>query len=191
MEASIVCVLENPEDLFNVGSIIRSMSAFGIYQLCLITENKDWQQCFEGSAEAKFGQKHTASQKIAKQLKKLSVGATSVVNVKCFNTTINCVEYLKSYAYVSYATSSHLESNVVYDVDFSMSGKIAIWFGTEKTGLSTEALSHCISCVQLPMSKSTLTESLNLACAATAVLSYISFSLTRRCKFKCTIGSTT
>ena len=77
-----ICVLENPNDIVNIASAIRNISAFGVEKLYIIGGDKKLLQSFESSRSNK-------------RLTNFSVGANKWVFVKHFDTTDECVLHLK------------------------------------------------------------------------------------------------
>lgn len=88
-----ICVLENPDNLVNVASAIRNISAFGVEKLYII-----------GGADILKDFKTSRSNK---NLSNISVGANKWVFIKHFNTTDDCINYLKKNLYTIAVTSSH------------------------------------------------------------------------------------
>ena len=156
-----ICVLENPDNLVNVASAIRNISAFGVTKLYVV----------RGANILKdFG-----SSRSDKHLSNISVGANKWVFVRHFETTKECVAHLKKNLYTLVVTSSHQKGrkNIdLYDGEFTQK-RLAVWFGNEAKGISNEAVENANSCIQIPMGG--IVESLNLGTSTGIVLSYISY----------------
>jgi tRNA (guanosine-2'-O-)-methyltransferase len=161
-----ICVLENPDNLVNVASAIRNISAFGVTKLYVVG-GADILKDFESSRNNKH-------------LNSISVGANKWVFVKHFGTTSECIAHLKKNLYAISATSSHEKGkkNVdLYEGIFTQK-RLAVWFGNESKGISDEVVSSADTCIQIPMGG--IVESLNLGTSTGIVLSYISY---QRLKF--------
>ncbi|OGY10463.1 MAG: hypothetical protein A3A58_03190 [Candidatus Blackburnbacteria bacterium RIFCSPLOWO2_01_FULL_41_27] len=161
-----ICVLEKPDNLVNVASAIRNISAFGVTKLYVV-----------GGASTLEDFK---SSRINKHLSKISVGANKWVFVKHFDTTNECLAHLKKNLYTSVVTSSHNKGNKnieLYEGTFTQK-RLAVWFGNESNGISDEAVKDADICIQIPMGG--IVESLNLGTSTGIVLSYISY---QRLKF--------
>ena len=156
-----VCVLENPDNLVNVASTIRNISAFGVTKLYVV-----------GGANIL---KDFKSSRSNKHLSNISVGANKWVFVKHFDTTNECIAHLKKNLYTIAVTSSHIKGNKnidLYDGDFTQK-RLAVWFGNEAKGISDEAVKNANMCIQIPMGG--IVESLNLGTSTGIILSYISY----------------
>lgn len=161
-----VCILENPDNLINVASAIRNISAFGVTKLYVV-----------GGANIL---KNFESSRSNKHLNSISVGANKWVFVKHFDTTNECTTHLKKNLYTSVVTSSHEKGNNnidLYEGTFTQR-RLAVWFGNESKGISDEAVKSADMCVQIPMGG--IVESLNLGTSTGIILSYISY---QRLKF--------
>lgn len=161
-----ICVLEFPKDIKNISSAIRNISAFGVEKLYVIGGKKEIQN-FEIARKNK-------------QLKNLSAGANKWVFVKCFKTTVECIDYLKKKDYTIAVTSSHKKgkNNIgLYEGNFTQK-RLAVIFGNESKGVSDEAVKRSDMCIQIPMGG--IVESLNLGTSTGIVLGYVSY---RRLKY--------
>lgn len=156
-----ICVLENPDNLVNVASAIRNISAFGVEKLYVVG-GTDILKDFESSRSNKH-------------LTNISVGTNKWVFVKHFDTTSECVSYLKKKLYTIAVTSSHekgRENVNLYEGTFTQK-RLAVWFGNESKGISDEAVSSADMCIQIPMGG--IVESLNLGTSTGVILSYIGY----------------
>jgi tRNA (guanosine-2'-O-)-methyltransferase len=161
-----ICVLENPDNLVNVASAIRNISAFGVTKLYVI-----------GGADIL---KNFETSRTNKHLNSISVGANKWVFVKYFETTKECIDHLRKNLYTIVATSSHQKGkkNInLYEGTFTPK-RLAVWFGNESKGISDEAVNSADTCIQIPMGG--IVESLNLGTSTGIILSYISY---QRLKF--------
>lgn len=161
-----ICVLENPDNLVNVASAIRNISAFGVEKLYVIG-GADILKDFETSRSNKH-------------LTNISVGANKWVFVKYFSTTEECIKYLRKNLYTIAVTSSHAKgkNNVnLYEETFTQK-RLSVWFGNESGGISDDAVNNADICIQIPMGG--VVESLNLGTSTGIILSYIGY---QRLKF--------
>lgn len=159
---SLVCVLENPVNLENVGAVMRNIDALGIARLYVVSSK--WTQ-------RDFGTPGSGGERGRKRLAETSVSASKWVYTRHFATTAECLAHLFKTNFVSVGTSPHRLGAVNRDLretDFTPYRKLAVWFGNESQGLSPEALQHMAACVQLQMCG--IVESLNLSVATGVVL---------------------
>ncbi len=145
---TLVCVLENPKFVSNLGTVVRNIDCINISKLYVI-----------GNLHAN-----------APELNQLSVGANNHVYIRYFETTEECIEHLNNTNFKSIATTPHT-TNIMEKLDFTCYKKLAIWFGNESHGLSDTAMKHCMDSFKLTMYG--LTESFNLAVSTGIILRYI------------------
>jgi tRNA (guanosine-2'-O-)-methyltransferase len=160
------CVLENPNDIVNVASAIRNISAFGVEKLYIIG-GKNIIDDFESARNNR-------------RLTYISVGANKWVFVKHFDTTSECLAHLRKNLYTIAATSSHAKGgkNInLYEGTFTQR-RLAVVFGNESKGVSEETIKNSDMCIQIPMGG--VVESLNLGTSTGIILSYIAY---QRLKF--------
>ncbi len=156
-----ICVLENPKTDMNIASTLRNISAFGVEKLYVIS-NKKIVRDFESS-------------RTNKRLTQLSVGTNKWVFVRNFDTTAECLTYLRKKQYTIAITSSHIKgkNNInLYEETFTQK-RLAVWFGNETKGISDEAVEEADMCIQVPMGG--IVESLNLGTTTGIILSYIGY----------------
>ncbi len=160
-----ICVLENPKDIVNIASAMRNISAFGIEKLYVIGDNQVVHD-FETS-------------RTNKHLTNISVGSNKWVFVKNFKTAAECITHLRKNEYTIAVTSSHAKGkkNVnLYEETFTQK-RLAVWFGNESKGISSEAAEAADMLIQIPMGG--IVESLNLGTSTGIILSYISYQRLR------------
>lgn len=156
-----VCVLENTNNIVNIASAIRNISAFGVEKLYLIGGKNNLKD-FETSRNNKY-------------LLKNSVGANKWVFVKHFKTSAQCISHLRKNLYTIAVTSPHIKGAknlYLYEGNFTQK-RLAVWFGSESKGISDEAVEKADFCIQIPMGG--IVESLNLGTSTGVVLSFISY----------------
>ena len=105
------------------------------------------------------------------QINLTSVSAIKWTFVKLFKTSEECFEHLEKNNYVSFGTSPHIKGkdNIELDKGTFTQKKLAIWFGTETSGMSDYAINRCNRLIQIPMSG--IIESYNLA-TSTGIVFY-------------------
>lgn len=155
---NLVAVIENPNDIKNIGTIIRNVNALGVEKAYIIDPKKalpdDWQEMRED-----------------KSLSKPSVSAIKWSFVKRFDSTEACIEHLQKNLFVSIVTSPHMKGKknaVLHEADYTVYPKLAVWFGNEARGISDLAVQHSEMCVSIPMFG--MIESLNLGTTSGIVL---------------------
>lgn len=129
--------------LHNTSAVIRSCDVFGVQNIHVIEENQP--------------------RRIDKEI---AMGAQKWVDVNRYNSTGTCIETLKSRGYQIVATSPHGDAELLDD--FNISKPTAIFFGTEKEGLSQEVLKAADTSLKIPMQG--FTESLNISVSAAIIL---------------------
>jgi len=98
------------------------------------------------------------------------MGAQKWVDVHRYETTSKCIDNLKSKGYQIVATSPHYDSCLLND--FNIERKTAFIFGTEREGLSEEAISKSDEFLKIPMLG--FTESLNISVSVAIILHQLS-----------------
>jgi tRNA (guanosine-2'-O-)-methyltransferase len=151
---TVCCVLENPGYVANVASALRNIDALGVAK------------CYIVSTNPAIYNIHSY------QISKGSSGASKWVYVKVFKSTQECISYLQKKNYAFAVTSPHPkipEKNIyLHDANFTVYPKLAVWFGNETHGISSEVLKYSNVCIQIQMAG--MVESLNLSCALGIVL---------------------
>ncbi|MSP84797.1 MAG: TrmH family RNA methyltransferase [Flavobacteriaceae bacterium] len=134
------------EDIFqmhNTSAVMRNCEVFGIQELNII--------------EQRFGKSID---------KEIAMGAQKWVDINTFDNISGCVESLKAKGYQIIATTPH-ENNCLLD-DFDISKPSALFFGTERDGLSEEILQKADGFLKIPMVG--FTESLNISVSAAIII---------------------
>lgn len=134
------------EDIFqlhNTSAVMRSCEVFGIQQLNVIEE------------------RYTKSID-----KEIAMGAQKWVDVNRFDSISGCISSMKSKGYQIIATTPH-ENDCDLD-DFDISKPSALFFGTERDGLSEEVLQNADGFLKIPMAG--FTESLNISVSAAIII---------------------
>ena len=142
--------LEDVYQLHNTSAVMRSCEVFGIQELNVV--------------EQRFGKKID---------KEIAMGAEKWVDIHRFATNQDCIDNLKAKGYQIIATTPH-ENDCMLE-DFDITKPSAIFFGTERLGLSEEVLQQADGFLKIPMVG--FTESLNISVSAAIILQHISTRL--------------
>lgn len=155
---NLIAVIENPTEIRNIGTVIRNVNALGVEKVYVVDPRHslpdDWQEMRE-----------------RKSLSKTSVSAVKWSFVKRFYSTDACFDHLEFKNFRSIVTSPHVKgkkSIFLHEGDFTEFTKLAVWFGSEATGISDRAVERSEMCVSIPMFG--LIESLNLGTSSGIVL---------------------
>lgn len=155
---NLIAVIERPQDVRNIGTIIRNVNALGVEKAYVVSDQKglpdEWQKMRAASA-----------------LNALSASAIKWSFVRKFKDTESCLAHLEKKGFVSIVTSPHTKGRknvILHEGDYTKHKKLAVWFGSEGTGISTVALERSEMCVNIPMFG--IIESLNLGTSSGIVL---------------------
>ncbi|MDX1364002.1 MAG: RNA methyltransferase [Arenibacter latericius] len=148
----ITVAVEDVYQMHNMSAVIRSCDVFGIQEAHLI--------------ENRYGKRLDKS---------ISMGAQQWVDTKRYNNTTSCIDALRREGYRIVATTPH--ENGVLLPDFKLDGKTALFFGTERDGLSQEVMNNADSYLTIPMVG--FTESLNISVSAAIILHRLTSLLKR------------
>ncbi|UUV21048.1 TrmH family RNA methyltransferase [Paenimyroides aestuarii] len=145
------CVaVEDVYQLHNTSAVMRSCEVFGIQNL------------------------HIIEQKFSKTIdKQIAMGAEKWVDINSHNTTQNCIDAIKQKGYQIVATTPHKDAFLLDDFDVTKPS--AIFFGTEKDGLSPEIMDQADTFIKIPMCG--FTESLNISVSAAIIINNITTRL--------------
>lgn len=141
--------IEDVYQLHNTSAVMRTCEVFGVQELNVVEE--------------KYGKKID---------KEIALGAEKWVDINRFDTTTACITDLKTKGYRIIATSPHDDSCLLEDFDISKPS--ALFFGTERLGLTDEVLQQADGFLKIPMVG--FTESLNISSSAAIIIQ----SLTNR-----------
>jgi len=155
---NLIAVVEDPNDIKNIGTVIRNVNALGVEKVYIVDPRKalpdDWQDMRE-----------------RKSLSGTSVSAIKWTFVRRFDSTEACFAHLEKKGFVSIVTSPHVKgkTNVfLNEGDYTEPTKLAVWFGNEKRGISKLAVERSVMCIAIPMFG--MIESLNLGTSSGIVL---------------------
>ncbi|GMN04845.1 RNA methyltransferase [Croceitalea sp. MTPC5] len=139
----LTVAIEDVYQLHNTSAVIRSCDAFGVQTVHVI--------------ENRFGKRLD---------KNIAMGAEKWVDVHRHQTTTACIDRLKTDGYHIIATTPNENGNELSDV--KVTKKTALFFGTERDGLSGEVLKRADGFLSIPMQG--FSESLNISVAAAIIL---------------------
>lgn len=155
---NLIAVLENPTDVRNLGTVIRNVNALGVEKAYVVDPRRalpdNWQDLRE-----------------RKSVSATSVSAVKWTFVKRFDSTDDCFDHLEKNRFTSIVTSPHVKgkkSIYLHEGDFTAYTKLAVWFGSEASGISERAVERSDMCVSIPMFG--MIESLNLGTSSGIVL---------------------
>ena len=94
------------------------------------------------------------------------MGAQKWVDITSYDNSKNCIASLKEKGYQIIATTPHANDNLIHEFDITKPA--ALFFGTEKEGLSQEILDQADGFLKIPMVG--FTESLNISVSAAIIL---------------------
>lgn len=142
--------VEDVYQLHNTSAVMRSCEVFGIQDL------------------------HMIEQKFSKTIdKEIALGAEKWVDIYRHSSTKECLDNLKNQGYQIVATTPHVDAFTLDDFDISKPS--ALFFGTEKAGLSKEIMDQADTFIKIPMYG--FTESLNISVSAAIVINSITNKL--------------
>lgn len=142
--------VEDVYQLHNTSAVMRSCEVFGIQDL------------------------HVIEQKFSKTIdKEIAMGAEKWVDIYRHTATQNCLDSLKNKGYQIVATTPHTDAHTLDNFDIRQPS--AIFFGTEKNGLSQEIMDQADAFIKIPMYG--FTESLNISVSAAIVINSITNKL--------------
>lgn len=146
----ITVVVEDVFQMHNASAVIRSCEVFGVQQAHLI--------------EDRYGQVLD---------KNIAMGAEKWVDVLRYENSKKCIKALRKDGYKIIATTPHHEDCLLQD--FEIDGKIALFFGTERDGLSDDVLEEADGFLKIGMQG--FTESLNISVSAAIIIQYLTTKL--------------
>jgi tRNA (guanosine-2'-O-)-methyltransferase len=144
--------VEDVFQLHNTSAVMRSCEVFGIQELNVI--------------EQRYGKSID---------KEIAMGAQKWVDINKYDSVSNCISSLKQKGYQIIATTPH-ENDCLLE-DFDISKPSALFFGTERDGLSPEILEKADGFLKIPMVG--FTESLNISVSAAIIIQDLTNRLRR------------
>ena len=143
-------VVEDVFQMHNTSAVMRSCEVFGIQQLNII--------------EQRFGKSID---------KEIAMGAQKWVDINTFETVDSSIKTIRAKGFQIIATTPHNNSCMLSNFDISKPS--AIYFGTEKEGLSQEIIDQADGYIKIPMVG--FTESLNISVSAAIIIQDITTRL--------------
>ncbi len=139
----ITVATQDVYQLHNTSAVIRSCDVFGIQNV------------------------HVIEEKFPKRIdREIAMGAQKWVTVNRHASAKECISHLRESGYQIVATSPHNDS--LHLGDFDVNKKSALFFGTERYGLSDEIMKEADCTLKIPMYG--FTESLNISVSAAIIL---------------------
>jgi len=149
----ITVAIEDVFQLHNTSAVIRSCEVFGIQTAHVI--------------EGRFGKRLD---------KNIAMGAQQWVDVERYENTKSCISNLRREGYQIVATTPYNDSCLLEE--FEIDKKSALFFGTEKDGLSEEAMQEADGFLKIPMVG--FTDSLNISVSVAIILQHLSTKLKKQ-----------
>lgn len=135
--------MEDVYQLHNTSAVMRSCEVFGIQELNVI--------------EQKFGKRIDTE---------IAMGAQKWVDVFRYNSVQSCMDEMRAKGYQIIATTPHDDSCFLHEFDITKPS--ALFFGTERDGLSEEVMQQADGFLKIPMVG--YTESLNISVSAAIII---------------------
>jgi tRNA (guanosine-2'-O-)-methyltransferase len=142
--------IEDVYQLHNTSAVMRSCEVFGIQELNVV--------------EQKFGKRIDTE---------IAMGAQKWVDINRFDSMQNWIDNVRAKGYQIIATTPHNDSCMLHEFDITKPS--AIFFGTEKQGLSQEVIEQADGFLKIPMVG--FTESLNISVSAAIIIQDITSRL--------------
>lgn len=143
----VIVVLENIRSAYNVGSVFRTADAFLIQSIFIIGY----------SAKPPH-----------KEIKKTALGAEETVDWKYYKTSVEAIEELRKEEFEIFSVEQAEKSIPLNQLEQRSTGKLALIFGNEVTGVEQSTILLSDGCVEIPQLG--MKHSLNIATAAGVVL---------------------
>ncbi|MDC7993743.1 TrmH family RNA methyltransferase [Altibacter sp. HG106] len=139
----VTVVMEDVYQLHNTSAVMRSCDVFGIQEL------------------------HVVEERLGKRVdREIAMGAQKWIDLHRYDDIESCMATLQQNGYQLIATTPHHEGDILSDFDISK--KSALFFGTEKNGVSEKVLAQADGYLKIPMYG--FTESLNISVSAAIIL---------------------
>lgn len=151
----ITVVLEDTDKAQNASAVLRTCDCFGIQDIHAIENQTNF----------------SVNRDIA-------MGSSKWLNVKRYNENLNntsgVISQLKAQNYRIVATSPHIDDKELEDFDLTK-GKVALFFGSEKPGISETVRKEADEFIKIPMYG--FTESFNISVSAAIILHHLTLKL--------------
>lgn len=146
----ITVAIEDVFQMHNASAVIRSCDVFGVQKAHII--------------EDRFGQRLD---------KNIAMGAQQWVDIERYANAKSCIHKLRKDGYKIVATIPNNDATLLED--FKLEDKVALFFGTEKEGLSPQVLEQADSYLKIPMWG--FSESLNISVSVAIILYHLTLQL--------------
>lgn len=142
----ITVVIEDIYQVHNSSSVVRTCAGLGLESIHVI--EKDYQFKIDSDRTLK---------------------AEEHINIHYYDDSLVCLNYLKNQGYSIVATTPH---NNDFDLEeLPLNNKIALFFGTERKGLTSDVIENADLFMKIPMYG--FTESLNISVCTAISLNYL------------------
>ena len=148
-QTNITIVLENVFDPHNISAVLRSCDAVGIQDVYVLTTRM--------APHQRWGYRSSS-------------GAYKWITVHQFNNTVDCVNALRKNYERILTTCLADKSDDLYSLDFTQS--LALVFGNEKYGVSSEINEFCDGNFIIPQMGMIRSLNVSVACAVTLYEAY-------------------
>lgn len=146
----ITVAIEDVYQVHNTSAVIRSCETFGIQEAHII--------------QAKYGKRLDTE---------ITMGAHKWVDSYRYKNAQDSITALRNKGYSIVATTPHANDCNLHD--FNLDKKVALFFGTERSGLSPYILENADQYLKIPMVG--FTESLNISVSAAIILQHLTYEL--------------
>lgn len=145
-QTDLAVLLENVHDPHNIGAVLRTCDAAGIFNVYILNTDYRLPKTIEAFDE------------------KASSGARKWVKLHFYTDLKQCFEAIKKNYSNLYASNLNDQSSEVYDIDFSSEPSI-LMFGNEHAGLTPEALQQSTHHFHIPQVGMVQSLNISVACA--------------------------
>lgn len=125
----LIVVLDNVRSTYNVGSVFRTCDAFRVEMLCL---------CGITACPPNI------------EIHKTALGAEDSVEWTHFDSTMDCVDYLKKEGYTVLSIEQCEGSTLLHKFEIDKTKKYAIVMGNEVKGVQQEVVNASDGCIEIP-----------------------------------------
>ena len=144
---NLTVILENVHDPHNIGAVLRTCDSVGISEVFVL-----------------YSEKGLSIENIHLGVKAAS-GAHRWIDVHLYDNVEACFKHVRAQYDVVLATHLDAEAKSIYDIDMTQS--VALLFGNEHEGVSSEALSHSDGNFIIPQMGMVQSLNISVACAVT------------------------
>ena len=145
-QTDLAVLLENVHDPHNIGAVLRTCDAAGIFNVYILNTDYRLPKTIEDFDE------------------KSSSGARKWLNIHFYTDLKQCFAAIKKNYTKLYASNLNDQSLEVYDIDFSSEASI-LMFGNEHAGLTPEALQQSTHHFHIPQVGMVQSLNISVACA--------------------------